>query len=55
MILVSAHDTMLLPARNLGRVYGVEIVDAIVKPIGTTAFTAALRRAFAPRARRVAS
>jgi two-component system response regulator MprA len=53
MILVSAHDTMLLPARNLGRVYGAEIVDAMVKPIGTAAFTAALRRTF--RARRVVS
>ena len=54
MILVSAHDTILLPARNLGRVYGAEIVDAMVKPIGTAAFTAALRRAFAPIARRSA-
>ena len=54
MILVSAHDTLLLPARNLGRVYGAEIVDAMVKPIGTAAFTAALRRVFATGAARAA-
>ena len=47
MILVSAHDAILLPAHNLGRVYGAKIVDAMVKPIGAAAFTAALRKAFA--------
>jgi two-component system response regulator MprA len=52
MILVSAHVAMLSPARNLGRVYGARIVDAMVKPIGTAAFTAALRKAFSPIAAR---
>ena len=54
MILVSAHGGMLLPARNLGRVYGAKIVDAMVKPIETAAFTTALRKAFAPIAVRTA-
>jgi CheY-like chemotaxis protein len=52
MILVSAHDAILLPAHNLGRVYGARIVAAMVKPIGAAAFTTALRKAFAPIAGR---
>ena len=55
MIIVSAHDAILLPAHNLGRVYGARIVDALLKPIGTAAFTGALRKAFAPIAGRAAS
>jgi len=47
MILVSAHGDLLLPARNLGSVYGAKVVDAIVKPIETAVFTAALRKVFA--------
>lgn len=54
MIIVSAHDAILLPAHNLGRVYGARIVDALLKPIGTAAFTGALRKAFAPIAGRAA-
>ena len=54
MILVSAHDAILLPAHNLGRVYGAKIVDAMVKPIGAAAFTAALRKAFSTIAGRAA-
>jgi len=47
LILVSAHGDLLLPARNLGSVYGAKVVDAIVKPIETAIFTAALRKVFA--------
>ena len=54
MILVSAHDAILLPAHNLGRVYGAKIVDTMVKPIGAAAFTAALRKAFSTIAGRAA-
>lgn len=54
MILVSAHGDLLLPARNLGSVYGAKVVDAIVKPVETAVFTAALRKVFAPLVARTA-
>jgi CheY-like chemotaxis protein len=46
VLLVSAYDEMLKPARNLGSVYGLTVVGELAKPVVARAFEVALRRAF---------
>ncbi|MGH6930739.1 MAG: response regulator, partial [Dongiaceae bacterium] len=46
VLLVSAYDEMLKPARNLGSVYGLQVVGEVSKPLSARAFEGALHGVF---------